>query len=108
MKRNMDLAQKILESVAECQDPAGISSAHLLQSLTGTGNIVQAAHDDRYFDLIHHLDLLLNAGFLSFHGRDPNNVELEGVGEPTLYRMTWAGHDLLDSLLQLGDSAAVV
>ena len=97
MKRNMNLARKILEITAECQDLAGISKAQLLVLLTGTSNSAQACQDDRITDLFHHLDLLLEAGFLSFSGRDPKSVELEELGEPTFYHVTWAGHDLLDA-----------
>ena len=104
----MDLARKILESVAECQDPAGILRTHLLKSITGAENVAQAAQDDRFIDLLHHLDLLVGAGFLTWRGRDPSSVELEGLTEPTFYHVTWAGYDLLDSLQQVICSVATV
>ncbi|WP_143505355.1 hypothetical protein [Pseudomonas sp. ICMP 460] len=72
----------------------------LINSLMGTQNGIQAIQCDGYIDLIHHLDLLVGAGYLLCHGRNPSLIgdEVGCSNEPTFYHLTWAGHDLLDAL----------
>lgn len=98
MKRDLDLSQKILEVVAAYQDPAGISQALLIQTVTGIGSIMQAIKDDGYVDLNHQMLLLTEAGFLFWREGNPYSSEIEDFNKPSLCHLTWAGHDLLESL----------
>ncbi|MDY4311187.1 hypothetical protein SOX05_14990 [Pseudomonas putida] len=98
MKRNINLAKRILEVVVECQDPAGITRGHLASTILGVKNPGQAIQDDRFMELNHQIDLLTGAGFLLWRETKPGASEFEALNDPLLCHVTWAGHDLLESL----------
>lgn len=98
MKRNMDLAKRILEVAAECQDPAGIPRSILRKTILGFENAVQASQDDSFFELDHQIDLLAGGGFLLWHETKLGRSEFEALNDPPNCHVTWAGHDLLESL----------
>lgn len=98
MKRNMNLAKRILKVAAECQDPAGIKRSTLLNTILGVENAVQAAQDDRYIELDHQIDLLMGGGFLLWHESNPGCSEFQALNDPPHCHVTWSGHSLLESL----------
>ncbi len=99
MKRNLELARRILSLIAESQDAAGVSLTSLINRLMGTDNVAQAVRNSQEFiAILYHLDLLDDAGYLLRSGAKLGESALDDFDVPTNYQVTWAGHDLLESL----------
>lgn len=101
MERDLGLARKILTLVSGCQDMEGITLPRLAELFYDAGNSVKAMlRDDSMIELRYHLILLKNAGYLieSGPGLEIEPVSVDEIKLPTHYKMTWAGHDLLESL----------
>ncbi|MPQ84505.1 DUF2513 domain-containing protein [Pseudomonas sp. MAFF 730085] len=85
MKRDKELALRMLQVVQENADTDGMDLTHLRAALPGR-------HEAWTIEMVYHLGLLVDAGYLSKKaktGIDPASVQL-----------TWAGHDLIEQLMK--------
>ena len=83
MKRNQDLALNLLVLIETHADPLGLGLAVLQHEYA-------AMHGTWSNDVVHHLDLLIDGGFIL--KRVANDVF------PGSVQLTWSGHDLIASL----------
>ena len=85
MKRDKELALRMLQVVQENADTDGMDLAHLRGALPGRHGVWTA-------EMIYHLGLLVEAGYLS--KKAATDID------PTTVQLTWAGHDLIEQLMK--------
>jgi hypothetical protein len=83
MKRDKDLALRILQLVQENADTDGMDLTHLRAALPGR-------HEAWTIEMIYHLGLLVDAGYLK--------KKVATDIDPASVQLTWAGHDLIEHL----------
>lgn len=83
MRRDKDLAFRILEIVEDSDDKFGMSLPFLMAVLPGR-------HQPSTDAMTYNLDLLVRAGYLT------RTAGTEA--EPDWIQLTWKGHDLLEEL----------
>lgn len=82
MKRDMDLIRDLLLAIEADGQFNGLS---IVEPSIGDLGITE----DNFYVIAYHLTLLIEAGIIE--GRD-------GMRMPMLRRLTWAGHDFVDSI----------
>lgn len=85
MKRDKELALRMLQLVQENADTAGMDLVHLRAALPGR-------HQAWTVEMVYHLNLLVDAGYLT--KKSATDTESASV------QLTWSGHDQIEYLMK--------
>ncbi|WP_281212021.1 DUF2513 domain-containing protein [Pseudomonas fulva] len=96
MKRDMKLVKDVLEFIEITVTLEGPTHSELMEEVLATHGVLGSgdAEDALVEEITYQLALLELGGFLVKTEVDP----IGDLPDETYYQLTWAGHDLLDSL----------